>query len=175
MTIKHLWLAAALVSLVGCAGSTMGVSSDDADTSASAGAAISNDANSGSSAIDVDVTLPDPPPVLPGTHTVDVDLYFHVRNKGTSPATIKRISISSAAGTYELERWSRKYNETIAPGATGKLNFVARATGVDDNLGLSGPMTVRAEIEFENADGVQKSAFMRNLGGDFSAGLTRKP
>lgn len=175
MNSKQLAASAALTALLlGCAGA-VGVGHDSDNTSASGQAIIARESSDGSGALDVNINFPDPPPVMPGTTQADIDYVFDVRNVGTSPATIKRISISSAAGTYQLERWSRNYKKTIAPGETEKLNFVARAVQINDNFGLRGPITVRAEVEFENADGVQRSAFVRNLGGDISVGMTRRP
>ena len=173
--MRILVLATALVSLLGCAGSTIGYGRGNGDLEGSMTAAVAGDKDDGVTELDVAISLPDPPPVMPGTTSVDLDYLFDIKNMGTSLATIKRINVASAAGTYKLERWSRTFKTTIAPGTSETLTFLARAIDIDSTVGLRGPMTIRAEIEFETAQGVNKAVYVRNVGGRVSVGATKTP
>lgn len=163
----------AAVLLAGCAAATVNVSQGDSDQTAGATMVLAKEKDSGADDLDIEVSVPEPPPVMPGMSTVDVRYVFEVRNLGQSPATVKRINMASAGGAYQLESWSRTYKKTIAPGTTEQLSFLARAVEVDPNIGTRAPMTVRAQIEYENADGKQKASFVRNVGGTLAFGVTR--
>jgi hypothetical protein len=169
---NRLALLLAVVLPLGCTGSAINVSQGDSNHSAAATAVIAPEKDGGARDLDVEVTMPEPPPVMPGMSTVDVRYVFEIKNTGQSPATVKRINMASAAGSYQLESWSRTYKKTIAPGATEKLSFLARAIEVDPNIGTRAPMAVRAQIEYENAEGVQKASFVRNVGGTVAFGVT---
>ena len=174
--MKSLVSMAVLLLLAGCAGSMVGYEGSGDDYGASASAAMATEKDSGAEGLVVDVSLPDPPPIFPDTRTIDLDYVFDIANRGTGPVTIKRISIASVAGSYNLERWSQTYkNKTIAVGATDKLGFHARATNVNYSLGLRAPQTVRAEIEFETANGTQKGVFVRNVGSNVAIGGSKTP
>jgi hypothetical protein len=162
-----------LAIVLGCTGSTLNVSQGDANQTAGATAIIATEKDGGARDLDVEVTLPEPPPVMPGMTSVDARYVFEIRNVGQSPATVKRINMASAAGANRLESWSRTYAKTIAPGATETLSFVARAIALDENASMRAPMTVRAEIQYENAEGVHRASFVRNVGGKVSFGVTR--
>lgn len=173
MKLGH-WALVALV-FTGCAGSTIGYTRDTAEASGSATAVIASERSDGADELSVEISLPDPPPVMPSMDTVDLAYLFVIKNTGASPARIKRINIASAAGAYRIERRSRTYKNSIDPGATEKLEFVARAYDLDPNLGVRGPMTIRAEIEFENAEGTKKAAVVRNVGTSAAVGVTKTP
>lgn len=173
MSPKTLAVLAVLL-VMGCTASNINVSQSDDDHAGTVSAVTGKETESGARDLDVDVTLPEPPPVTPGMTSVDVRYVFEVTNRGDSPATVKRINIAGAAGAYQIESWSRTYKKTIAPGAKEKLSFLARAT-VDPLVGTRAPMTLRTEIEYENAQGTQKAAYVRNVGGNVSVGLTKVP
>lgn len=169
---QYLLLSTILLLVVACAGGTVGYGQGDGDTTGQATAVIGDSSHaSGSNDLNVDITLPDPPPYMSGVDTYELEYIFQVKNQGASPATIKRISIASAAGNYQLERWSRKFDKTIAAGATDNLPFVARAIGVNSTLGTRAPMKVRAEIEFENAGGRHKTTVLQNVGSVVGIGV----
>lgn len=167
----------ALVTLVftGCAASTIDYTHDTAQTSGSATAVIASERDDGADELSVEVSLPDPPPVMPSDQRVDLGYIFQIKNTGASAARIKRINVSGAGGVYKIERWSRTYKKVIEPGATETLEFVARAYDLDPNLGVRGPMTIRAEIEFENAEGPKRAVVVRNVGTSAAVGVTRTP
>lgn len=174
MVMKRvLLLSTVILLLAACAGSTVGYDRGSGDQTARATAVLPGGGarNSGADDLNVSVSLPDPPPVMPGMSTIDLEYAFEITNRSAAPVTIKRISIASAAGSYQLERWSRKYNKTIAAGAKDTLPFVARAVGVDSHLGSRAPMTVRAQIEFDNPDGKQETVVVRNVGSTVGIGV----
>lgn len=173
MVAKRFLLLGIVVLALACTGTTLSVGAGDEKTSGLATAVIAKEKDGGADELDVEVTLPEPPPVMPGIETIDIRYVFEIANRGASPATIKRINVASAAGAYQLESWSRTYKKIIAPGEKEKLTFLARATNIDANTGTRAPMTLRAQIEFENADGVKKATFVRNVGGTLSVGVTR--
>lgn len=174
MVIKRLVvLLPVLLVLVGCTASTLSVGNANEDGAAAATAAISRETDSDeASGLDVDVIQTAAPPVMGSESSVDVQYTFEVKNRGTEPVAVKRISIWSAGGAYEVESRSRTFKKTVAPGATEKFPFWARAIGVSSLTGTSGPITLRTELQVEDSQGLRKAAFVRQVGGRVSVGVT---
>lgn len=173
MSIKRVSLPLVLVLFLGCAGSTVSAGSGNDDVSGRATAVIARDIDSASAeGIDLDIVQTAAPPVMGDQTSIDVQYTFEIRNRGTEPFTVKRITIWSAGGSYHIENRSRPFNKTVAPGQMEKIPFWARATGVTNLTGSDAPVTLRAEVEVSEAAGSRKATFVRNVGGRVTVGVS---
>jgi hypothetical protein len=168
-------LLASLLLLAAACTTSLSRSTDSSAVGVTAVAANQSESES-AKGLDVDITQPDSPPLFPNATTANVRYVFKIANRGTEPATIKRITVWSNGGSYDLDPLSsRTFNKTIAPGATEELQFWAKAINLDPGLGLSGPMSVRAEIRFQEPSGDRKATFVRDVGGRIGVGVGSRP
>jgi len=176
MRLRNLALLSIVILVAAaCAGVNGNFNRQTTDDSAHAAGAVA--VNSGSDEtvpyLDVDVEQTGGTPVMgTGVRTTDIQYTFVVKNNGTEPATVNRITIWSAGGSYELETLSRKFNKTIAPGTTERLPFWARAVNMDASMSLESPVTIRAQFELADSTGVKKPTYVRSVGDDLELGLT---
>lgn len=159
---------AVLIAFAACGttGVTVGASDSrgEYDTSASASTVIGSDQRSGAGELDVDILMVDPPPAVMGEHEVHLLYVFNIHNRSEGPATLKSIYVATAGGDYELETRTRKYDKVIEAGAMEKVEFLARATGIDQRVGAKNPQTIRAKVSYLTAAGPKSATFTRNVG-----------
>jgi hypothetical protein len=175
MSKKNLAVTAALLSaLVLCIGCGASLSRDDGDTSVQTQAAFAKQGDSTSAkGLDVEILQPNAPPLFPGKNEAHVEYKIKITNQGTEPATVKRITLWGAGGSYELEgNSSRTFKTVIAPGTTEEVSFWAKAVNVS-SIGVSGPMTVRAEIHLQEPSGERRPMFTRTVNGNVGIGGTK--
>jgi hypothetical protein len=155
-----------LVLLAACAGVTVGATHSKDDYNASGTAVIASEKSTGAGDLDVEILLVDPPPAVMGSHEVYLMYVFNIRNTTQAPATLKSIYVATAGGDYEIETRTRKYDKVIEPGATEKVEFLAKANGIDERVGAKSPQSIRAKVQYETADGRRSATFTRNVGAD---------
>ena len=175
MSKKNLAVTAALLSaLVLCIGCGASLSGSDGTTAVDAQAAFAKQGDSTSAkGLDVEILQPNAPPLFPGKNEAHVEYKIKITNQGTEPATVKRITLWGAGGAYELEsNSSRTFKKVIAPGTTEEVSFWAKAVNVS-SIGVSGPMTVRAEIHIAEPSGERRPMFTRTVNGNVGIGGTR--
>jgi hypothetical protein len=173
MTHKLLVLGSTVLFFAACAGSTLSAGRANDDASGAVIANIAADSDSASArGIDLEVVQTAAPPVMGNVSSVDVQYTFEVKNQGTVPTTVRRITIWSAGGAYDVETKSRTFKKTIAPGATAKFPFWARAIGVSSLTGTNAPVTLRAELQLEEGDATRKATFVRTVNGHLTVGVS---
>lgn len=115
------------------------------------------------------------PPVMTGVESIDVQYTFEVTNTAAAPITVRRITVTSAGGAaYQVERMSRPFDTVITPGATERIPFWARATGVSSLTGTNAPITLRAEVQLEGAEGRRTATFLRTITSELTVGSSRE-
>ena len=169
MSNRHfaaLLAGAVLIAFAGCGttGVTVGASDSRGEYNTSASTVIGSDQRSGGREIDVDILMVDPPPAVMGEHEVHLMYVFNIHNRSEGPATLKSIYVATAGGDYELETRTRKYDKVIEAGAMEKVEFLARATGIDQRVGAKNPQTIRAKVSYLTAAGPKSATFTRNVG-----------
>jgi hypothetical protein len=87
--------------------------------------------------------------------SIPVRYAVRVTNRATEPITIRNIAAQSIAeGAYELRPTTLPFNEQIAPGAHGDVEFWADAVVTNPSmLGANGPVTLRLIVHFDSPKG----------------------
>jgi hypothetical protein len=134
------WLAAgAIVLALGCSG----------NISNGAVSAVTGDADYDSTeAMRLDIEQISSPETWAGNESVDVCFRISISNATKEAMRVKRITLQSmGGGTYRLESSSRKFNQTIAPGAKESFRYWASAVASDPSVGTHGPLVVRTAVD----------------------------
>jgi hypothetical protein len=128
-----------------------------------------------SSTTDFGVTIeqPEAPPVMGRQDTLHLAFVITVRNLMKEPATIKRLTLQNAGSNFDVDTVSRPFDVTIEPGAVSKFELVARATGIDPNVGTDVPMTVRAVIDSVQNKSRKRASFVRSINGRVAVGVSQ--
>ena len=89
------------------------------------------------------------------TGGVSVQYRIAIRNPRREAIHIRRVDMQSVGmGAYTLPSFSRSFDDVLAPNETKSVDVWAAAS-IDDAtiVGANGPVTIRAIIRFEGADG----------------------
>jgi hypothetical protein len=172
--MKNFFAIGLLVLLAGCAGNMASVDTGGGVTLAAAGDTQADTTTDFDVAIEqtsASMAMPtsanDRTPVAP----LDIKYAISVTNNTKEAVTLRHITLSSPDGPFVIENSMRNYKKTIAPGATEKVDFWARAQAADANVGASTPALVRTMIEFEGPQGKRTESFMRNVNGRLGVGI----
>jgi hypothetical protein len=172
--MKKLLAIGAVILFAGCAGNVASVDTGGGVTFAAAGDTQADTTTDFEVKVDqttASMAMPtsrnDRTPVAP----LDIKYAISITNNTKDPVTLRHITMSSPDGPFVIELRPRSYNKKIAPGATEQVDFWARATVADANVGAATPSLVRTMIEFEGPQGKRTESFMRNVNGRFGAGI----
>jgi len=173
MKMKNLLCAGAVILLAGCAGNSASIDNGN-------GSAVLTGDTQADTTTDFDVKIdqvnaPMAMPASPNDRTpvapLDIKYAITVTNRTNDPVTLEHITLSTPNGPFEIEQRTRSYKDVIAPGGSKEVEFWARATVRDANLGAATPALVRMIIQFEGPQGKRTESFMRDVNGHFGAGI----
>lgn len=152
-----------LLLAVACSSSTVGVESNNEDTSGSLALAAGSGAQT-TEDFEVVVEQPDAPPVMRGFTSVDVRYVITIVNRTKESVTIQRITIQSlGGGDYQVPLRSRPFNRAIAPATREKFEFWATATVTDPTIGTRAPLMLRTTITAQTVGGERREWFIRRV------------
>jgi hypothetical protein len=106
-------------------------------------------------------------PYSRGQDSVMAEYAFRVRNGANVPITLRRIEMSSlTGGTIALRREDRAFNRTVNPGSAEVVSLTARVYFRTTSSGspTNEPLTIRAVLYFESANGSFRRIITRNIG-----------
>ena len=84
------------------------------------------------------------------SNTAPATIEVRIGNRGNAPLVVRRIELDSPGmGQYSLIRYSRQYNETVAPGEVKALTAFATAVAQTTTRPTE-PLTIRAIIELQS-------------------------
>jgi hypothetical protein len=97
--------------------------------------------------------------------SIPVRYAVRVTNRATEPITIRNINAQSITeGAYDLRPTSMPFNEEIAPGAHGEVEFWADAVVTNPSmLGANGPVTLRLIVHFDSPKGAFDEVVVRQV------------
>jgi hypothetical protein len=79
-----------------------------------------------------------------------ISIDVHITNNAAVPLRVREIEIrSSGMMQYSIDRTSKIFNETLAPGQTRTLGLVTTATASRRELHTNEPLSVQTIIRFE--------------------------
>lgn len=169
MAKRILSMTLLILLLTHCAGNTLRVGRETGDNAVTAQLGTGSGAES-TDDFDVTIEQPDHPPAM-GAPRIDVRYVISVRNLTSETVTVKRITVQSAGGAYNVEPRSRPFKLQLAPKSDGKVEFWATASNVDPVIGTNAPVTIRARIEFQQGEQTRQESFVRNVNGRASIGI----
>jgi hypothetical protein len=104
---------------------------------------------------------------------LDVQYGITIGNRTAQTVTVKKIALSTAPGLFTFPVTQREFKTSIAPGASGHVEFWATGTARDANIGANAPTVLRARITLETSGGgTRTETFLRRVNGAVSAGVS---
>jgi hypothetical protein len=99
------------------------------------------------------------------TGPISTQYAVEVKNTLAAPVQLRHVSVQSiGGGSYTLPAYSQGFNETIAPGATGRVTFWAPAyVAMNSVAGANGPVTIRGMIELESEGKKFQKVVIQNI------------
>lgn len=107
------------------------------------------------------------------TGGIAVEYYAEIVNNSAETITLKRIHVESMGyGGYDLEPSSRPFDIPIPANQLAAVRFWVPAHIAQASIvGANGPVTVRAKIEFDSAEGMFQKIYVQQV----NAGRTGTP
>lgn len=107
------------------------------------------------------------------TGGIAVEYYAEILNRSAETITLKRIQVESMGyGGYDLEPSSRPFDIPIPANQLAAVRFwVPAHISQTTIVGANGPVTLRAKVEFDSADGMFQKIYVQQV----NAGRTGTP
>ncbi|MGH9458504.1 MAG: hypothetical protein ACRD2J_12805 [Thermoanaerobaculia bacterium] len=94
-----------------------------------------------------------------------VEYHAEILNRSSETITLKRIHLDSMGmGAYDLEPASRPFDIPIPPNQMAAVDFWVPANIASTTIvGANGPVTLRAKVEFDSADGMFQKIYVQQV------------